>query len=327
LFVSPWGSDINQCTATAPCATVSHALTLAVSGDTIEVAGHIFDAVIDNTAVTIKHWPRHAPAVIDARGRNATAIAVGANSTLDGLTITGASTLNGASVWGVFVGFGGTLTIVDSTITGNTVTGLNVFGGGVLDSGNVIITDSTITGNTVTGTGTTCTLAGCAEGGGVIINQDGNFAITDSTITDNAAIGPGSTGGGVLSIGGGGWFGATIVSGNTGTDGDCYGTNIFSNGYNLTDGSSGTCGFNQPADKVNAPPHLGPLVFNGGPTKTLLPAWNSPAVGVIPSPTTLTVPTLSPVAVCGPGAFDQRGVPRPSPGPNCTIGAVERRRG
>jgi hypothetical protein len=101
---------------------------------------------------------------------------------------------------------------------------------------------------------------------------------------------------------------------------------LFSIGYNLTDDATGAaCGFTQPTDKVNTRPDLGPLSFNGGATETLLPAPKSPAVGVIPSPTTLTVPTLSPVPVCGPGAFDQRGVPRPNPGPNCTVGAVEPR--
>jgi hypothetical protein len=332
LFVSATGTDTNPCSATAPCASVSHVLSLAVSGDTIEVAGHIFDSVIDNTAVTIKHWPRHAPAVIDASGRNASTITVGANSTLDGLTITGASTLEGG---GVFIDGFVTVAITDSTITGNAVTGLNAFGGGVLNvNGNVFITDSTITGNTVIGTGTTCTLGSCAVGGGLMNEDDGNVVVIDSTITGNNSPGPGSSGGGVFSLASGVvFFGATIVSGNTGGAGNCSGIpiggtvlDLFSIGYNLTDDTTGTaCGFTQPTDKVNAPPDLGPLAFHGGPTETLLPAPNSPAVGVIPSPTTLTVPTLSPVPVCGPGAFDQRGVPRPSPGPNCTIGAVERR--
>jgi hypothetical protein len=214
FFVSAQGSDTNPCTATAPCATVTHALSLAVSGDTIEVAGHIFDSVTVNTPVTIKHWPRHAPAVIDATGRNASTIRVGVNLTLDRLTITGASTLEGG---GVFHDGYGTVAITDSTITGNAVTGLNAFGGGVLNLyGNVIITDSTITGNTVLGTGTTCSLAGCAVGGGLMNDDNGNVVIIDSTITGNTAPGPGSDGAGVYSLEGAVFFGATIVSGNTG---------------------------------------------------------------------------------------------------------------
>jgi hypothetical protein len=90
-------------------------------------------------------------------------------------------------------------------------------------------------------------------------------------------------------------------------------------GYNLTNDATGTaCGFTQGTDKVNVNPDLSPLADNGGPTQTMLPLPGSPAIGVIPSPT-----TLNGVAVCGAGAFDQRGVPRPTPGPNCAIGAVE----
>jgi hypothetical protein len=92
-----------------------------------------------------------------------------------------------------------------------------------------------------------------------------------------------------------------------------------SDGYNLTDDATGTaCGLTQGTDKVNVNPDFGPQANNGGRTQTLLPGPSSPAVGVIPSPT-----TLNGVVVCGPGAFDQRGRPRPTRGPNCAIGAVE----
>jgi hypothetical protein len=51
----------------------------------------------------------------------------------------------------------------------------------------------------------------------------------------------------------------------------------------------------------------------------MLPPANSPAVGAIPSPT-----TLNGVPVCGPNALDQRGLARPAPGStSCAIGAVE----
>jgi hypothetical protein len=114
------------------------------------------------------------------------------------------------------------------------------------------------------------------------------------------------------------------VAGNTGTGAfggtaNCLVSTNTSKGYNLTDDVTGAaCGFTQPTDKVNVNPDLGPLTNNGGPTPTLLPSANSPAVGAIPSPT-----TVNDVLVCGPGAFDQRGVPRPTPGPSCSIGAVE----
>ena len=115
--------------------------------------------------------------------------------------------------------------------------------------------------------------------------------------------------------------GATIVAGNTATTSstnNCA-TPLSSVGYNLTDDTTGTaCGFTQTTDKVNVNPDLGPLANNGGSTETLLPDPTSPAVGVIPSPT-----ILNGVPVRGPGAFDQRGVPRPTPPPKCSIGAAE----
>jgi hypothetical protein len=145
------------------------------------------------------------------------------------------------------------------------------------------------------------------------------LSITDSTITGNTTAGPGSKGGGIFETA---TIGATIVAGNTasGTTNNCSGSDSISFtsvGYNLTDDATGAaCGFTQATDMVNVNPDLGPLGNNGGTTQTRLPAPNSPAVGVIPSPT-----TLNGVPVCGPGAFDQRGVARS--GPFCTIGAVE----
>ena len=49
LFVSQGGSDSATCTSASPCATVSHALTLAASGATIKVSG-----TINGHDVTIK---------------------------------------------------------------------------------------------------------------------------------------------------------------------------------------------------------------------------------------------------------------------------------
>jgi hypothetical protein len=348
LFVSATGSDTNPCTAAAPCATITHAFSLAGFGATIEVAGTIDDAVTVSTTLSIEQWPGQAPAVVDATGRGTSVITVATTGdlTIDGLTITGGASSS------IFNGGGinseGILTITHSTIADNTTPGS---GGGIVEDNNVLtITDSTITGNRA-GVGA---LGGA--GGGIFIDFEANAVITDSTITGNSATGTqagvGTDGGGIADVGhlrltdstiagnsvtgpdarGGGMSsfttttGATIIAGNTanGALENCFGS-FTSMGYNLTDDATGTsatgaaCGFTQSTDKVNEDPDLGALADNGGPTQTLLPAPNSPAVGVIPSPTTLNA-----VSVCGPGAFDQRGVARPSPfPPRCTIGAVE----
>ena len=87
-------------------------------------------------------------------------------------------------------------------------------------------------------------------------------------------------------------------------------TPIASLGHNLS--SDDTCGLNQPTDRQNTDPRLGPLAGNGGATLTHLPAEDSPAVD---------------------GGFciaeitnDQRLVSRPQ-GEACDIGAVEREPG
>ena len=244
-------------------------------------------------------------------------------------------------------------TVTDSTITGNTSGSMSIaVGGGIDNGGNATVTASTITGNTANGFGTgfvasggglmneassTLTIADAtiegnsavgsgpgSESGGGGLDNNGSTTVTASTITGNSATNPG-----VVSIGGGGILndatgdiGATIVAANFANAilDNCGGDVALTGfGYNLTNDVTGAfCGFIQATDKIDVVPDLGPLRDNGGSTETMLPAPNSPAVGAIPSAV-----TLNRVPVCGPGALDQRGVPRPTPGPNCSIGAVE----
>ncbi|MCB0912413.1 MAG: right-handed parallel beta-helix repeat-containing protein, partial [Propionibacteriaceae bacterium] len=82
---------------------------------------------------------------------------------------------------------------------------------------------------------------------------------------------------------------------------------LASGGYTFTDDAA--CA-GDPTDVVSgANPHLGPLKNNGGPTRTHLPAGNSPLVGLVPLGA-CTVTT------------DQRGEPRPR-GTGCEPGSVE----
>jgi len=374
LFVSSNGSDTNPCSAVAPCATITHALMLAGSGNIIEVAGTISDGDIGGASgisdtLTVEQWPGQAPAVVDGAGKDSSVFVVSTgNLTLNGVIVSGGSALSARNEGGGILNQSGTLTITnstvtnntaltgagissfgaltiknstishntassdgggissftaniaDSTISDNTVDGAFAEGGGLTTTGSTTITDSTIAGNTVV------TTNGIGQAAGILTASGVSTTLTATTISDNSAEGGAEVGGlvneGRLTIG------ATIVAGNTGPfaigdSANCSNSlgmvSVTSNGYNLTDDATGTaCGFTQTTDVVNASPGLGPLANNGGLTQTQLPAPNSPAVGVIPSPT-----TLNGVPVCGPGALDQRGVPRPSPRPKCTIGAVE----
>ena len=297
-YVSQGGLDSGTCTSANPCATVSYALTKAASGATIEVSGTINDHLAIISPVTITTWPggpAGSPAVLDGTA-NGHVVTVGAGVsgvTLDNLTIE-----NGYSDYGGAINNGGTLTLTDSTVSGNAGDYA-----GIYNTSAMTIIDSTIAKNSGE--------ESAGDGGGIA--NVGTMTVIASTISGN-------TNGGIYS----GQdhtatLGATIVADNTGVNCDAYdAASLDSAGYNLTNDTTGTaCSFDAATDLVNKNPLLGSLANNGGPTHTLLPGATSPAADVIPKTT-----TLQGVAVC-PGT-DQRGVARPGQGETrCTIGAVE----
>lgn len=89
--------------------------------------------------------------------------------TLSGLTITAGDAPSGTG-GGIF-NLGGTLTVTDSTISGNS----RFSGGGILNLGTMIVTNSTIRGNSA------------FVGGGIA--NDGTLSVTNSTISGNTASG------------------------------------------------------------------------------------------------------------------------------------------
>ena len=202
---------------------------------------------------------------------------------------------------------GGTLSISDSTISGNSAP---KGGGGGL-------TIDTNDGGTVAGTValTNCTISGnsALAGGGGIVNFSGTLRLQNVTVTGNRANDQNI--GAIASLNDDGVrteIGNSIVSGNIGNDvssdfvEDGTASTLVSLGYNLI-GNGTTAGFNQPGDQRGVTnPGLGALANNGGPTQTHLPNAGSPAIDQ--GNTTLTV--------------DQRGVARPI-GAADDIGAVE----
>ncbi len=238
---------------------------------------------------------------------------------------------------------GGTVTLTDSTLSNESATN---YGGGILNDGTATMTDSTLSNDTAAAGGgilndgtaamTDSSLSndGATEIGGGILN-DGTATMTDSTLSNDTAAGGGgilnsgtvtltdgtlsgnssaASGGGGISNSGTVNLGATIVANSTSGD-DCYnGGTVNDEGYNIDD--DGTCGFSATGSisaSATLDASLGMLQNNGGPTQTILPAANSPAVGVIPSGTTLNSDSVCP-------RTDQRGVPSVG---KCTIGAVE----
>jgi hypothetical protein len=297
LYVSQGGLDSGTCTSASPCATVSYALTKAPSGATIEVSGTIDDHLSISSPVTITTWPggpAGSPAVLDGTPSGTVVQVSVAGVTLYDLTIENGSL-------GIYND--GTLTLTDSTVSGNANAAEPYAGIWNYYDGTMTVIDSTVAKNS----------SGAASGAG-IYNIGPTMTVIASTISGNSGGGIYSGQGDVAALG------ATIVADNTGGP-NCVAYDagsLYSAGYNLTNDETGSaCGFTAATDLVNKNPLLGPLAANGGPTQTMLPGATSPAAGVIPDPV-----TLRGVAVC-PGT-DQRGVARPGQGQTrCTIGAAE----
>jgi hypothetical protein len=338
------GSDTNNCLSpTAACKTIGHAISLALSGDSIMVAAATYtEHLAIKFSLTIVG--SGATTIIDGGGVARVLKVSNANAhvTLASLTIQNGLTLYGGGIYNV-----GTLTLNSGTVTQNQAKvkyrgRASSRGGGIYNSGILTINNSTISSNFAQG------FAGFVAQGGGIYNA-GTLTLNNSTLSGNSAsVFPGQyhecvvpNGGGIYSQSeavtinnstlsgnsahnchgygvGGGIYGNvtlqnTIVANSAG--GNCSGT-MTSDGYNLS--SDGTCQFNGPGDLNSTDPKLGPLQNNGGPTQTMALSSGSPAIDA-----------GNPNG-CNDGSghllkTDQRGMPRPDPEDTggCDIGAYE----
>ncbi len=204
------------------------------------------------------------------------------------------------------------LTVSGSTFAGNTVGQAGGGGsGGAIDASAVSlntvasISDSTLFGNVAGGGG--------AAGDGGALDIAGMYSATLGSVTiDGNSVGAGGLGAAIraesdispetASV----TAKATIISSNTGAP-NCD-VPVASSSYSLEGpGGETSCGFDLPS----ANPELGPLLDNGGPTKTQALPASSPAVDAVPA------------AQC-PTKVDQRGEPRPDNGKGvCDVGAFE----
>jgi len=183
----------------------------------------------------------------------------------------------GGAGGGIFNAYGGTMTVSNSTVSGNTAA---VGGGGILNNGTMTVSNSTISGNTAGGGGggiennggpltvSNSTISGntAALGGGGIWENANTLTVSNSTISGNTAGGGGGIeNNGTLTVSN------SVVAGNTttgepGDDCDGCGAQIANNLINTTS--------NSPA--IN--PMLAPLGWYGGPTQTMIPLPGSPAI-------------------------------------------------
>lgn len=150
-------------------------------------------------------------------------------------------------------GLAGVATVIRSTISGNSA----AKGGGIdIVTGSLVLTHSTISNN-----------AASDQGGGLFNSSAGELEVSNSTITANTAA---NGGGGLATSGGAATLRSTILAGNIG--GDVLGTLTSDSRTNLISGD----------------PLLGPLADNGGLTLTHALLTGSPARGTGSNPLSLT---------------------------------------
>jgi CSLREA domain-containing protein len=275
--------DVAECTLREAIAAVAPAGT--INFDTVGVF-----ATPQTITLTVGELSLNRSVTINGTGANRLAISgnnasrvlyVGPDSvvTLDGLTVANGSVRldpSGSTRGGGILN-DGILTVSNSAIFANSAShGGGIYSGGIYNNVNLQVITSTVSGNSAAHGGgiynqnKTLTLSGstisgnlaisiggdAGDGGG--INNQGTMTASASTITDNRArVG----GGGIFSVGTE-TLSNTIVAGNTS---DASPTLSDHAAYESFDVSS----FNF----IGGDAKLGPLQYNGGPTKThaLLP--------------------------------------------------------
>jgi hypothetical protein len=216
LYVSPYGSDTNPCTSSAPCLTLAHAYSVASAGNTINLAAGTFTGgltitksinivgvdsggSLNATTTTISHGTSLHQFILEInKGTvNISDVVVDGQDKLGGgvdVNAPGIATLTNVNVvnnianqyGGAGVQNDGTLTMTGGSISGNTNQDLNGIGGGFFSADTAI----TSTFNGVSFTHNTAT----DEGGGLFLDAGavifkGNIAIHDnSAATDGGGI-------------------------------------------------------------------------------------------------------------------------------------------
>ena len=127
------------------------------------------------------------------------------NLILQGLTITGGR-ITESYTSGGGIRNSGNLSLIDSSVSGNSSFGLYSNGGGIYSSnGGVLLTNSVIRANSA--------MRNNSDGGGVFISG-GDLSLIDSTVSDNSTRGDENRGGGIFVSSGNAFLSNSTVSGN-----------------------------------------------------------------------------------------------------------------
>jgi len=216
-YVATTGADTGNCGSSgSPCASITYAISQAVTGNTIEIAAGTYTeaGIIVDKDLTLT-GAGASSTIVQAASRPGTAtdrvflINVGVTATIEGMTIqngnaagaagggiynSGTLTLNNSMVSGNSSGQGGggifnnnALTLNNSTITSNSST----TGGGIYNNrstSTVTLNNSTVSGNSVN---SNPMIKGSENGGGGGLYNGGMLTLNNSTVSGNSASGSG----------------------------------------------------------------------------------------------------------------------------------------
>jgi hypothetical protein len=329
------GRDSNNCRSpTIACRTITHAISVSSSGDSILVAAATYkENITIGKSLTIV-GSGASTTIIDGGG---VATVVTISTATARVSLSNFTIRHGVAQFGGGVSNQGILLINKTLISGNVALcsrhECGGFGGGIFNFGNLILDNSTVSGNdaaifssgggiansgTATVNNSTISLNFAQyRGGGIETLGGGNLSINSTTISGNS-IESCCYGGGIDTSVGSVKLRNSIVANNSPSGGNCFDNgSITSKGYNLS--SDRTCDFNGPGDMNNTNPLLGTLGNNGGPTQTIPLLSGSPAIDA-GNPSGCTDGSGHVLKT------DQRGMPRPDKedASGCDIGAYER---
>ena len=179
LYVSTSGLDSNPCAQSSACKTISHAVSVAAPGDTIDIAAGTYIDLVTISAgpITIQGASANSTSVSSGSSGTVLTVAPGVKATITDLTIAGGSGSIGGGPGGV--SNAGNLTLQRVIVTHNVAGGLGL-GGGVYNTGTLEVDDSTISDNEADQQGGGID----SQGGAVTLKRD---AIIDNTLTPNVA--------------------------------------------------------------------------------------------------------------------------------------------
>jgi hypothetical protein len=257
----------------------------ALAGQTITLTSEIAlsnSVTIDASALAGGIWinGNHNSRIFNVAG--------GTTVTLNSLTITNGYVIGDS---GGGIQNGGTLTLSNCTLAGNSTDGSGL-GGAINNFGTLTLSGCTLAGNAASFAGAiqniaSCSLVNCTlanntaapYNGGAIHHEFGSLSVLQCTFSGNTA---GGVGGAIDNYLGQVTFTNSILANNSSEDFYNWsgsstvtfaGTNIVTTFSNVSGGTAITNG-----GIISANPLLGPLASNGGPTPTMMPQTNSPAI-------------------------------------------------